>query len=143
MFHGLHMDNIPAVHNLDHHASKDPKHRLPCKVQSFDSAHLPSWKREPNPLPGWTSEDQHALILGSKHHLKERSSIAIRGIHDEFAHWQYVRLVARYVPNKTLEECDLCIKHVERERIAYFGPVEHGRQQRGAAVTPRDVKPAK
>ena len=121
--HGLHMENTPCSDNDGPAFGR--------------TSSLPSWKREVEPLPGWTLEEQRALEVASKELQKERSSMAIRGIPVEYAHWQYVRLISRRVPSKSLEECADCLKHVLKGRVAYFGP----RTSRcDGAPTPRDPR---
>ena len=82
---------------------------------------VPSWEKEPDPIPGWTLEEQRLLIAASKALQNDRILMIERGYSEEMAHWEYLRQIARRVPGKTAEECNGCLKHVERVRIAYFG----------------------
>ena len=62
-----------------------------------------------------------------------------RGLTEEEAHWQYLRLLARHVPGKSLGDCDHCLKYMERQRVAYFGPVsERGRERRAGASSAQE-----
>ncbi len=45
-----------------------------------------------------------------------------RGLTEENTHWQFLRLLARQVPDKSAKECGRCLQRVEAKRIAYFGP---------------------
>jgi hypothetical protein len=75
------------------------------------------WEREPEPLEGWTFEEQRALAAAARANHKERT----RGLTDEDARCQFLRLLMRHVPDKSASECDRCLEHVEANRIAYFG----------------------
>jgi hypothetical protein len=44
-----------------------------------------------------------------------------RGLTDDDARWQFLRLLARQVPGKSAQECERCLKYVEAKRVAYFG----------------------
>ncbi len=84
--------------------------------------HIPPWEREPEPLEGWTTDEQHTLAAAARGNHRERALLLGRGLTEETAHWQFLRLLARHVPGKSVQECDRCLKHVEAKRIAYFGP---------------------
>ncbi len=82
----------------------------------------PSWECEPEPQEGWTIEDQQALAAAARANHKERTLMLGRGLTEDEAHWQFLRLLARHVPGKSAAECGRCLKHVKAKRIAYFGP---------------------
>jgi hypothetical protein len=77
----------------------------------------PSWKQDPTPLPGWTVEEQRKMIECLKA-LPEKGKRDSE-IRDKF----FGQLIRSNGPleGKTLVECDICFKHVERNRIAFFG----------------------
>ncbi len=77
---------------------------------------IPVWRRDPEPLPDWTPEqqrvfmnqlDENPLYRKNSEHLKR----AIEKTH-------------RLIPEKTIEEIELCFKHLQMKRIGYFGPEE-------------------
>ena len=67
-------------------------------------------------------EEQQALAAAARAHHKERTHMLGRGLTEESANLQFLRLLVRQVPGKSLQECDECLKHLEAKRIAYFGP---------------------
>jgi hypothetical protein len=66
--------------------------------------------------------EQQALSAAARTNHKERTLMLGRGLTEESAHWQFLRLLARQVPGKSAAECHRCLRHVEAKRIAYFGP---------------------
>ena len=80
-----------------------------------ESPRVPIWDQEPEPIKGWTMEDQRALILAAKE-AKLKTAQAPRAYNRSMAE------VARQFPHKTLRECEDCFRHVEKSRIVYFGP---------------------
>ncbi len=93
----------------------NPLHGSDCGPQ------VPSWELEPEPLEGWTIEEQRALEATARANHKERTLMMGRGLTKETAHWQFLRLLARQVPGKSARECERCLQHVEAKRVAYFG----------------------
>ena len=107
------MTNIDEESLKPHNDSVDPTAR--------------SWEREPEPLEGWTFEEQHALAAAARANHTERT----RGLTEQDAHCHFLRLLVRQVPGKSAAECERCLKHVEAKRIAYFGPTS-----RSASTSP-------
>ena len=68
-------------------------------------------------------DEQQALAAAARINHKERTLMLGRGLTEEDAHWQFLRLLARQVPGKSAAECGQCLKHVNAKRIAYFGPL--------------------
>ena len=80
-----------------------------------------SWKREPDPMPGWTFEEQRTLIATSRSLQSERAMLLKHLGTEERAHWEYLRLIARHLPGKSADDCKRCLAHVKKSKIAYFG----------------------
>ena len=78
-------------------------------------------EREPNPVAGWTLEDQRLLIAADKALQRDRLQLLESGVPEDRVMWNHLRQIARRVPGKSAEECGRCLKHVEKTRIAYFG----------------------
>jgi hypothetical protein len=93
----------------------------PGKQASHSNPQVPSWAREPDPIPGWTLEEQRALISATKELQKERQRIQEYYPTEEQAQWEYLRLIARRVPGKSADDCKQCLKHFQKEHIAFFG----------------------
>jgi hypothetical protein len=110
--------NATKAHTIVHAEDRFLKPLL----HSDCAPHIPPWEREPEPLEGWTKEEQLALATAARANYRERALLLGRGMTEETAHWQFLRLLARHVPGKSAQECDRCLKHVEARRIAYFGP---------------------
>ncbi len=84
------------------------------KVSSDLSSHgprsTPVWLRDPEPLPNWTVQEQSVLIS----QLRSRNNpIHLKSVFEN---------THRLVPNKTIEEIQLCYQHLQSKRIAFFGP---------------------
>lgn len=80
-----------------------------------------SWKREPDPMPGWTFEEQRTLIATSRSLQSERAMFLKHLGSAERADWEYLRLIARHLPGKSADDCKRCLAHVKKSKIAYFG----------------------
>jgi hypothetical protein len=79
----------------------------------------PHWTQYPNPMPGWTMEEQRELMETCKALHGEWSNLLEFFKSEERAHWEYMRLVAQYFPGKSAEDCDRCLRHLTRTRATY------------------------
>jgi hypothetical protein len=114
-----HASKAQNITNFDELLGKKSLKPLP---HTDRAPQVPSWEREPEPLEGWTIDEQQALEAAARTYQRERTLMLGRGLTEENAHWQFLRLLARQVPGKSAKECERCLKHVEAKRIAYFGP---------------------
>ena len=97
-----------------------PRHTTADLIENQAYA-VPSWEKEPDPLDGWTLEDQRLLIAADKELRKNRLAMLDLGLPEEKVLWEHLRQIARRVPGKSVVECCRCFKYIERTRIAYFG----------------------
>ena len=63
---------------------------------------VPSWEKEPDPLDGWTLEDQRLLIAADKELRKNRLAMLDLGLPEEKVLWEHLRQIARRVPGKNV-----------------------------------------
>jgi hypothetical protein len=76
----------------------------------------------PQPLQGWTTDEQLALIVASKTVKSKRSLMFEKcGMTAEIARQKHLLLLSKHVPGKSVQECARCLKHLEASRVAYFG----------------------
>ena len=78
-----------------------------------------SWIEVPDPLPGWTIEEQDAFLSI----LNEYPKAGRDNTQLELA---VVKALKR-IPTKTNSDLHQCFKHIDASRIAYFGRVSHTR----------------
>ena len=97
--------------------------------QEGQKRRIPSWEKDPLPLEDWSADEQQALI----HAL--RSSQDLRR-HPEHRQLVYTRLIRSNMPleGRTLSECEECYEHIQANRIAYFGPIQHKRTAHNGGV---------
>jgi hypothetical protein len=75
---------------------------------------MPNWERDPEPLAGWTLQEQRVLIT----ELNERPIARL----DADALQTMCLSVQRTLPHKSLAEIQACYRHLEVMRIAFFWP---------------------
>ena len=76
----------------------------------------------PTPILGWTSDEQLSLIAATKIVPSERSLINQHcGWTEAMAHHKKLELISEQLPNKSLQECERCLRHLEDKRVAFFG----------------------
>jgi hypothetical protein len=84
---------------------------------------ISSWERDPSPMEGWSEEEQQSLI----HELSKSP----RGLRKCQAHRELVfsKLVRQRMPleGRKVLECEECYRHIEANRIVFFGPIQHQR----------------
>ena len=92
------------------------RERSPAETPDSSIKHVqvPSWKRPPEPMEGWTVKEQQILIddLDSNPHARNHHGHLERVF--ERTH--------RALPDKTLKQIEQCYHHLQAKRIAYFGP---------------------
>ncbi len=76
---------------------------------------IPSWEQDPAPLQGWSKTDQRLFIIAVKE-AKLKSSMEASRLRRKLD-----RISVKF-PGKSLGDCEKCFRHVEKSRIAYFGP---------------------
>jgi hypothetical protein len=74
---------------------------------------IPAWLRDPEPLPDWTPQQQRVLISQLDENPLSRN-------HSEHLKRTFEK-THRLIPEKSIEEIDICYKHLQLKRIAYFG----------------------
>ncbi len=72
-----------------------------------------AWRVHPDPLPGWTSEEQGKIIQ-----ILEENPKASK---DRREFGQLFVKSRVLLPNKSLEDFRKCLTHVQSSRVAYFG----------------------
>ena len=94
------------------------RERSPAETPDSSIKHVqvPSWKRPPEPMEGWTVKEQQILIddLDSNPHARNHHGHLERVF--ERTH--------RALPDKTLKQIEQCYRHLQAKRIAYFGAPE-------------------
>ncbi len=74
---------------------------------------IPVWRKDPEPLADWTPEQQRILINQLDEHPSHRR------------HPDHLRRVIskthQLMPDKSIQEIQLCYRHLQSKRIAYFG----------------------
>ena len=80
---------------------------------------VPCWLKAPPPLPGWTEQEQTALIQAyNEETLKEQS----KGTPTQTSWQRRVAMLAHKLPGKrSAEDCIKCVIHVRTTKIAFFG----------------------
>ncbi len=76
---------------------------------------IPVWEQDPTPLQGWSETDQRLFILAAKE-AKLKSSLETSRLRRK------LEKISRKFPGKSIGDCERCFHHVEKSRIAYFGP---------------------
>mmetsp|Transcript_1495 Transcript_1495/g.4039 ORF Transcript_1495/g.4039 Transcript_1495/m.4039 type:complete len:158 (+) Transcript_1495:355-828(+) len=79
-------------------------------------ARIASWQRNPEPPEGWTAEQQDVLLELYRKFPKEKGRNK-----DDAEHWRRMRILAKNIPGKTPEECELCVQNFESNKVAFFG----------------------
>jgi hypothetical protein len=74
-----------------------------------------AWRQDPHPPKGWTQRDQRVLLSEL-----EQNPFAKRNPEHLKRLFERTHLA---IPHKTIAEIETCFKHIERTRIAYFGPI--------------------
>ena len=83
---------------------------------STELMQVPSWKRPPEPMKGWTVLEQQILIDDLDSHPHARN---------HHGHLERVfERTHRALPDKTLEQIEQCYRHLQAKRIAFFGASE-------------------
>ena len=94
------------------------RERSPAETPDSSIKHVqvPSWKRPPEPMEGWTVKEQQILMddLDSNPHARNHHGHLERVF--ERTH--------RALPDKTLKQIEQCYRHLQAKRIAYFGAPE-------------------
>jgi hypothetical protein len=68
---------------------------------------------DPDPFDGWTKDEQDVLIKVLQENPNIRRDPVLRD--------RLLSRVKRFqLPRKTVAECEVCLRHVEKNRIAYF-----------------------
>ena len=80
---------------------------------------IPAWRRDPEPLPDWTLEQQRVFM-----NQLDENPLARRN--DEHLK-RAMEKTHRLIPEKTIEDIELCYRHLQLKRIAYFGTEDNRR----------------
>jgi hypothetical protein len=73
----------------------------------------------PQPLHGWTVDEQLSLIAASRRVQSERSlMIQHCGWTEEMAHQKHLQLISEQMQSRSAQECECCLNQL---RVAYFG----------------------
>ena len=76
----------------------------------------------PEPMHGWTSGEQLALIAAVKAVPSEHALMVEHCCWTkQMAHHQYLLRISQQVRSKSADECERCLKHLHAKRVAYFG----------------------
>ena len=98
----------------------DPATERLVNAAALHCAAQPSYV--PKPLPGWTSDEQLALIAAVKAVPSEHSlRIEHCGWTEQVARHKYLLLISEHVPSKGTQECERCLQYLQLKRVAYFG----------------------
>jgi hypothetical protein len=98
---------------LDDRRNSKPTSPEPEKKRGSDPRRSSSWIEVPDPLPGWTMEEQHAFLDILKAHPKAgRDHVQLELV--------MVKALKR-IPTKTIADFQQCFKHLDASRIAFFG----------------------
>ena len=73
------------------------------------------WEQDPTPLQGWSETDQRLFIIATKE-AKLKSSLEASRLRRK------LEKISQQFPGKSFSDCERCLRHVEKSRIAYFGP---------------------
>ena len=104
-------------------ASEDIGADRPSPKRSLDGMrfHVCLLKNAPEPMEGWTAEEQDVLIQEINSHPHSKKS---HGYLDRI----FVR-THKMLPKKSINEIEQCYSHLQSKQIAYFGVKdEQGRQ---------------
>ena len=72
----------------------------------------PAWKKDPEPLIGWTKAEQRIVIETLEQHPECRKNAEIRD--------KQLESIRRLLPGKSFEQVQSCFQHVDKQRISYF-----------------------
>jgi hypothetical protein len=117
---------VPLFNPASPPANKKPERQEIDGRRNSQGSVIPTWLRDPEPLPDWTPEQQRVFIsqldenpLSRKHHGHLKRAM-------EKTH--------RLLPEKSIDEIERCYRHLQHKRIAYFGK-EDGRQSPATGKT--------
>ncbi len=84
---------------------------------------ISSWGKDPSPMQGWSVEEQQSLI-----HELSKSPRGLRKF-PEHRELVFSKLVRQRMPleGRSVLECEECYRHIEANRIVFFGPIQHQR----------------
>jgi hypothetical protein len=91
-----------------------PERRNSSPPRNVGSA--PSWSQDPIPLADWTRKDQRILMSELEQHPYARK-------HPEHLKQLFAR-IHRILPHKSLEDIEMCFRHIETKKIAVFSSGE-------------------
>ena len=83
--------------------------------------------RLPEPLPGWSEEEQLEFSIALREVIHNPSPEAIKD--EEEAAWKRMRKASKKLhgEGKTPMECMTCARHLAAKSIGYFGPTDRPR----------------
>jgi hypothetical protein len=107
--------SAPRLNPDDPHSSPKQRNSLSSSEQDTSSppSDSPAKTSDTPPLPGWTQKEQSVLMSELKADPQARKNPETLQLLFERTH--------RIIPNKSLEEIEVCYNYLESKKIAFFG----------------------